>query len=131
MRAFALGQGLYTAPGLADGDFNADETSKLKLVEQKLFVRTYDDDGSEARIARIEKRMFGEAESGSVHERLSKIVEIAKPFDKPKPEPSRAGATKFAAPAQKQQSAEDERLRAEDAREQARIVRHERPPMRK
>jgi tetratricopeptide (TPR) repeat protein len=117
-----LGLGLtFTSSSAAGGDFNADETGKLKAVEQKLFVRNYDDDAAEVRIERIEKRMFGDADSGDVHARLAKIVEIAKPFDKPKVEPSRAGATKFGAPQPKQQSAEDERLRQEDAREQARI----------
>lgn len=120
--SLALGLSLGVTSCLAaGGDFNTDETGKLKAVEQKLFVRNYDDDNSEARIARIEKRMFGEAESGDVHARLAKIVEIAKPFDKPKAEPSRAGSTKFGGQARRQQSAEDERLRQEDAREQGRI----------
>jgi Flp pilus assembly protein TadD len=113
---------LASSAGLAaEGDFNADEMGKLKAVEEKLFIRTYDDDGSEARIVRIEKRMFGEGETGSVHERLTKIVEISKPFNKPKNQPSRGTGTKFSAPVQRQHSAEDERLRQEDAREQARV----------
>lgn len=105
----------------AEGDFNAAEMTKLKAVEEKLFVKTYDDDAGEMRIARIEKRMFGDTETGSVHERLSKVVEIAKPFDKPKPVAPRGGGLRSPAPVQKQQSAEDERLRQEDAREQARL----------
>ena len=46
-------------------DLSSDDVNKLKATEQKLFIRTYDDDASEARVARIEKRMFGEAESGA------------------------------------------------------------------
>jgi tetratricopeptide (TPR) repeat protein len=118
----ALSLGLPGSAGLAaDGDFNADEMGKLKAVEQKLFIRTYDDDTSEARIVRIEKRMFGDGDTGNVHERLAKIVEIARPFDKPKNEAPQGGGTKITTPVQRQPSAEEERQRQEDVREQARV----------
>ena len=106
---------------LADGDLSTDDMTKLKAVEEKIFIRTFDDDTGEARLARIEKRMFGESDSGSMHGRLAKIVEIAKPFDKPKAAAPRGDGTKFSAPVKRQQSAEDDRLRQEDAREQARV----------
>jgi len=124
MMILLSGTGLWlggSAALAADGDLSADEMGKLKAVEEKLFIRTYDDDASEARIVRIEKRMFGDSDAGSMHDCLSKIVEIAKPFDKPKAVAPRGTGTKFAAPVQRQPSAEDERLRQEDAREQARI----------
>jgi len=115
---------LLSGPGwsgalAAGGDFSADETNQLKAVEEKLFVRTYDDDKDDARMARIEKRIFGDAESGDLHQRLQKAVAVSKPFDKPKNTAPKT--TEHRAPAPRGPSPEEERLRQEDAREQARV----------
>jgi len=108
---------------LAEGDLSADELSKLKLVEQKFFVKTYDDDALDARIERIEKRMFGESSAGSAHDRLSKIVEIAKPVERPKAVKSGGGGgsiDRSQPAANRQPTPEELRQQKEDQREQMR-----------
>ncbi|MBS1993176.1 MAG: tetratricopeptide repeat protein [Cyanobacteria bacterium SZAS LIN-3] len=118
--SLALVSIVSSLPARAEGELNADELNKLKLVEEKLFVRTYDDDAPGTRVERIEKRMFGEGSSGGLHERMSKIIEIAKPVEKPKTAPRGAGARPTASAAPSQPSAEELRMRQEDAREQMR-----------
>jgi len=112
--------GGHCQPVRAAGELSAEELSKLKLVEQKFFVKTYDDDSIDARIERIEKRMFGESSPGSSHDRLSKIIEIAKPVEKPKTTAPRNGDTRTQPAASRQPTAEDLRQQKEDAREQMR-----------
>ncbi len=68
---------------LAQGSLNQDETGKLKLLEQNFFFKNYDDDSVETRLARIEKRVFGEAAEGSLSERMAHILQVAKPVERP------------------------------------------------
>lgn len=53
--------------------------NKLARVEKVLFFKTYPDESVEKRIARLEKRFFGEAASGDIDERVEKIYKLAEP----------------------------------------------------
>ncbi|HEY9715262.1 MAG TPA: hypothetical protein V6C72_17455, partial [Chroococcales cyanobacterium] len=54
---------------------HAEQTDKqtIAAIEQKLFFKTYNDDDLDARLKRIEKRVFGDAMEGDFHERLAKV----------------------------------------------------------
>lgn len=97
-----------------------EELNKVKLVEQNLFFKTYDDESADNRIARIEKRVFGEPAEGSLEDRLAHVLQVAKPLEKVQP-PKTPQLRPANPPAQSQsEQAEDERSRQEDAAEQAR-----------
>lgn len=97
-----------------------EELNKVKLVEQNLFFKTYDDESADNRIARIEKRVFGEPAEGSLEDRLAHVLQVAKPLEKVQPPKTpQLRPANPPAPSQSEQ-AEDERSRQEDAAEQAR-----------
>lgn len=105
-------------PALAQG-LSSEESSKLKLIEQNLFFKNYDDDSAEIRMARIEKRVFGEAAEGALSTRLANILQVAKPLDKA-PTPRNQPAP--AAPQQPsfEQQQQEQQLRQEEAADRAR-----------
>lgn len=57
------------------------ESNKQKVIaiEKVLFFKTYDAEKIEKRLERLEKRYFGEPNTGSIDERVDKIYAIAKP----------------------------------------------------
>lgn len=57
---------------LAKGAETGDKAT-LGAMEQKLFFKTYSDDDNEARLARIEKRIFGDAVPGDFTQRLERV----------------------------------------------------------
>jgi len=119
----SLWLGSYGCPqnALAQGSLNADETSKLKLLEQNFFFKNYDDDSVETRLARIEKRVFGEAAEGSLSERMTHILQVAKPVEKP-PASSNKGSASVNKPAARtpEQIQQDEQYKREDEAERVR-----------
>ncbi|MBI2809604.1 MAG: tetratricopeptide repeat protein [Candidatus Melainabacteria bacterium] len=48
-------------------------------MEQKLFFKSYSDEDSEARLARIEKRIFGDAVPGDFNQRLERVKAAVAP----------------------------------------------------
>lgn len=101
-----------------------DDLNKLKLVEQNLFFKTYDDESPESRLARVEKRVFGEADdSQDLSARLSHVLDVAKSLEKapktPQP-PAGRQAPQVSPEARRKQQEEDEKLRQEDAAEESR-----------
>ncbi|MFA6559944.1 MAG: hypothetical protein WCT03_26180, partial [Candidatus Obscuribacterales bacterium] len=127
MLCVALGLSAIYSPGLAQG-LNAEETNKLKLIEQNLFFKNYDDDTAEVRMARIEKRVFGEAAEGALSTRMANILQVAKPLEKA-PTQRQGNATqnsgggsnspRNAQPTFEQQQ-QDQQMRQEDAADRAR-----------
>lgn len=65
-------------PAFSKGAETGDK-AVLAAMEQKLFFKTYSDDDSEARLARIEKRIFGDAVPGDFAQRLEKIKAAVAP----------------------------------------------------
>lgn len=56
---------------------------QLSALEQRLFFKTYEDQDDQARLQRIEKRVFGDAMEGAVQERLQKITTALGPQREP------------------------------------------------
>ncbi len=112
---------------LAQGSLNADETGKLKLLEQNFFFKNYEDDSVETRLARIEKRVFGEAAEGTLSERIAHILQVAKPVERPAPGTNRSngsnqGSATVNTPAARtpEQIQQDEQYKREDEADRAR-----------
>jgi tetratricopeptide (TPR) repeat protein len=55
------------------------DTQSLAALEQKLFFKTYNEENNEARLLRIEKRVFGDQMPGNFQERLSRVLSAASP----------------------------------------------------
>ncbi len=126
MVGLALGLAISASPALAQG-LNPEESNKVKLLEQNLFFKNYDDDSAEARIARIEKRVFGEPADGPLSPRLANILQVAKPLDKPQtqrnqPSSSSSSSSSSSRPAEPtlEQQQQDQALRQEEAADRAR-----------
>lgn len=124
--SLALGLAMTASPALAQS-LNTEESNKLKLIEQNLFFKNYDDDSAEARMARIEKRVFGEAADGPLSPRLANILQVAKPLDKPpvqRSQPSSSGSSSSSQsrPAEPtfEQQQQEQQLRQEEAADRAR-----------
>ena len=67
----------------AQAQLSATESDQLKNMELKLFFKSYDDlEKPEQRLARIEKRIFGDAGDGNPSERINKLAAIVKPDEK-------------------------------------------------
>jgi tetratricopeptide (TPR) repeat protein len=99
----------------------AQASTTLTNLEQKLFFKNYSDESDEARLARLEKQLFGESMSGAFQDRLNRVVGAASPQVNPDGSISGMNAQKFsgttssvAAP-----SAEDLKSRAEEERQAA------------
>lgn len=70
----------------ASAQLSSAEMSSLKGMEEKLFFKSYEDsDKPEGRIARLEKRIFGDAGEGPLSDRMAKLATLIKPDEK-KPE---------------------------------------------
>lgn len=68
---------------MAQAQLSPGESTQLKNMELKLFFKSYDDlEKPEQRLARIEKRIFGDAGDGNLSERISKLAAIVKPDEK-------------------------------------------------
>ncbi len=65
-------------PAFSKGAETGDK-AVLAAMEQKLFFKTYSDDDTEARLARIEKRIFGDAVPGDFAQRLEKVKAAVAP----------------------------------------------------
>ncbi|MBK7748667.1 MAG: tetratricopeptide repeat protein [Candidatus Obscuribacter sp.] len=71
-------------PALAQ--LSGPEMNNLKGMEEKLFFKSYEDtDKPESRVARLEKRIFGDASEGPLSDRMAKLGTLIKPDEK-KPE---------------------------------------------
>jgi tetratricopeptide (TPR) repeat protein len=108
---------LVSLPVLA---LSPDDLNKLKLVEQNLFFKTYEDETPENRLSRVEKRVFGDAAEGSPEERLANVLNVAKTLEKAPPPPRATTVKPEVSKQQQKQFEEDEKLRQEDAADQAR-----------
>lgn len=122
----ALGLVMSASPAMAQA-LNAEESNKLKLIEQNLFFKNYDDDSAEVRMARIEKRVFGEPAEGPLSPRLANILQVAKPLDKPQtqrqqPNSSSSSSSGSSRPTQPtlEQQQQEQALRQEEAADRAR-----------
>ncbi|HEY9731332.1 MAG TPA: tetratricopeptide repeat protein [Drouetiella sp.] len=65
-------------PGFAKGAETGDKAT-LGAMEQKLFFKTYSDEDNEARLGRIEKRIFGDAVPGDFASRLERVKAAVAP----------------------------------------------------
>lgn len=65
-------------PAFAKGAETGDKAI-LAAMEQKLFFKSYADEDSEARLARIEKRIFGDAVQGEFAQRLDRVKAAVAP----------------------------------------------------
>ena len=78
-----MGMALSQPPCLAQ--LSGDDMTRLKGMEEKLFFKSYDEvESIEARLSRIEKKVYGDNGEGSPQERLNRLKEVVKP-DPPKP----------------------------------------------
>lgn len=78
----AVSAGFFTVQ-MAQAQLSNTESDQLKNMELKLFFKSYDDlEKPEQRLARIEKRIFGDAGEGNPSERISKLAAIVKPDEK-------------------------------------------------
>jgi tetratricopeptide (TPR) repeat protein len=66
-------------PAFAKGAAETGDKAALSAMEQKLFFKTYSDEDQEARLARIEKRIFGDALTGDFAQRLEKVKVAVSP----------------------------------------------------
>lgn len=80
---FALAIGAPLAAAASSGSSAKD----LPKLEQKYFGHTFEADSPEARIGRIEQMIFGEENTGSVEDRINKILAIS-PLDESPAAPS-------------------------------------------
>ena len=88
----AVSAGFFTVQ-MAQAQLSNTESDQLKNMELKLFFKSYDDlEKPEQRLARIEKRIFGDAGEGNPSERISKLAAIVKPDEK---KPDDVKAKKF------------------------------------
>lgn len=67
------------APVLAKATAETGDKATLGAMEEKLFFKTYAEDDQEARLARIEKRIFGDAVPGDFNERLQRAKAAVAP----------------------------------------------------
>lgn len=95
---------------------SGDETALLKRIEEKIFFKSYDDEKPEERVARLEKRVFGDPDEGPLANRVAKLAAVTRPDDK-KPEPVKPKAVLEQV---QKPSAQTEQMSAEDARDLAR-----------
>ncbi|CAN5489945.1 hypothetical protein BH11CYA1_BH11CYA1_23110 [soil metagenome] len=116
--AIVLSATISLGPASAQG-LNAEESNKLNLIEQNLFFKNYDDDSAEARIARIEKRVFGEPAEGSLSARMANILQVAKPLDKPQTPRNQPASNTPRQPTPEQQQ-QEQQASQEDAADRAR-----------
>ncbi len=65
-------------PAFSKGAETGDK-AVLAAMEQKLFFKSYADEDNEARLARIEKRIFGDAVPGDFAQRLEKVKAAVAP----------------------------------------------------
>jgi len=73
-RAAILSMILFVAFWVSPSQVEASPANtKLPAMERHLFFRSYNDDSMEARLERIERRIFGTARSGTVEERLQRL----------------------------------------------------------
>lgn len=79
----AATKGKPAAPPVKEKAPESAEGQELSGFEQRLFFKTYSDEEVTARLARVEKKVFGEALSGSVPERLTRIKEALGPQREP------------------------------------------------
>jgi tetratricopeptide (TPR) repeat protein len=52
-----------------------DDKSAISTLENRLFFKTYDSEEAEARVARLEKQVFGDAASGDLHGRIQHLMD--------------------------------------------------------
>ncbi|CAN5701118.1 hypothetical protein BH10CYA1_BH10CYA1_05430 [soil metagenome] len=65
-------------PAFSKGSESGDK-ALLAAMEQKLFFKSYADDDSQSRLARIEKRIFGDAVPGDFAQRLERVKAAVAP----------------------------------------------------
>jgi len=107
-------------PGFAQGT-GGSVKQQLSSLEQRLFFKTYDDQDEQARLQRIEKRVFGDAIEGPLPERLLKVITAVGP--QREPDGTTSGAKPQASPppaAPQGNSVPDHNYEAEDAIDRAR-----------
>ena len=61
----------------------AQSGSTLGSLEQKLFFKSYGDETDDARLARLEKHLFGQQMEGAFQERLNRVMGAASPQTNP------------------------------------------------
>jgi len=59
------------------------DKAALSQLEQRLFYKTYESEDGDARVARLEKQVFGSATQGDIHERLERISAAVGPQENP------------------------------------------------
>jgi tetratricopeptide (TPR) repeat protein len=93
----------------------------LNAIEQKLFFKSYSDEGDDSRLARLEKQLFGETMVGPFQSRLSRVVGAASPQTNPDGSISgmSSGQSSGTTSSSSAPSAEDLKARAEDERQAA------------
>ncbi len=108
-------------PAWAKGAETGDK-ALLATLEQKLFFKSYPDEDVEARLARIEKRVFGDAMQGDFAQRLEKVKGAVAPQVNPDGTMSGGGepATVSVAPPVQQQKRQPENPQSD--MERARIA---------
>jgi tetratricopeptide (TPR) repeat protein len=92
------------------------DKASLAAMEQKLFFKTYAEEEQEARLARIEKKVFGDAAQGGFQERLARVMEVVKPAAESAPATTGSAAPP---PSNPQPNYEEEQ---ENAMERARLA---------
>lgn len=65
------------SPALGASQLSHADQSKLKILEENIFFKSYDDESDETRLARVEKRVFGDPSEGDPATRLSAIIQAA------------------------------------------------------
>lgn len=64
-------------PALGASQLSHADQSKLKILEENIFFKSYDDESDATRLARVEKRVFGDPSEGDPATRLSAIIQAA------------------------------------------------------
>ncbi len=96
---------------------------QLSTLEKRLFFKTYEDVDDQARLQKIEKRVFGEPMEGAIQERLQKVSTALGPQREPDGTVSGAGQQAPAPPpaASPREHASQSDYDAEDAIEKAKM----------
>lgn len=109
------------------------EKNALTPIEQRLFFKTYQEEDVSKRLARIERRVFGEEMQGGFDERLERVKTAMGPQTNPdgsvtgtpKPPPAAAPVGKTPQPHGKQQRPEDDDYAIEEAKRRVQAAKDE------
>jgi len=117
----ALALSLFVTPSCFAAGTESGAKAVLAAMEQKLFFKVYNDDELENRLARIEKRVYGDATAGDFNERLERVRAVAAP--QVNPDGTVSGEQTPAAPEQPQVSPEEAaRAEKEAAAQRAKVA---------